>query len=239
MLVSLAACSPQYIIRHTPLAAGTTWLSGKQYACYDDGVIRVSAASDGADGGYVVFTASINNKTIQPFTVDPAAFKYIFTEGIPGTPHADQKPAKGKIIYALDPEEKILDVERRTIDEKKSYDTDTGVNAAAGCLGLGAGVLADSKEEQKEVDKNFKELEESAHERELEHNQRMDEFRREKNMWSSEALRKTTLNPGQTITGKIYFPRRDKNGVIYLALPMGEWEAHFWFAQQLIDPSAR
>jgi len=63
------------------------------------------------------------------------------------------------------------------------------------------------------------------------HDARVAELKMLRQEWESEALRKTTLYPGEQIRGRVYFPVTKHARQIQLLLPIGVQTANLIFRQ--------
>jgi hypothetical protein len=236
--VFIVSCSAPPVLRLSPLADETEWLDGREYARSSAGDIEVAAAFESLDETFVVFDVEITNLSAQAVLVSPEKFYALplaspqDTVGLLAANHASN--------FAVDPEIKLLDIDKQMAREQASYATSTGIDAAVSLLDLVITVATigteKSEEEIKEEERARRENQIAHQEREIDHNNRLAELKNLKEKWQSTTLRRTTLNPNQTLFGKVYFPANSQARYVKLYFPLGEAEGQVIFEQKKYKP---
>jgi hypothetical protein len=238
LLLLLSSCSAPPVLRLSPLADETRWLEGKEYAKSTVSEVEITVAFESMDEGFVVFDVEISNLSAEPVFVSPEKFCALplaspqDTAGLPTS-----NPAGN---FAVDPELKLLDIDKQIAREKASYATSTGIDVAVGLLDLVATVATigseRSEEEIKEENRVRRENEIASQERDIDHHNRMAELEHLKAKWQSTTLRRTTLLAGETAIGRVYFPANEKARYLKLCLPLGGAEGQIIFEQKKYKP---
>lgn len=70
--------------------------------------------------------------------------------------------------------------------------------------------------------------------REINHEKRLQELKTTKEKWESTTLRRTTLDPDQSVRGRVYFRANQKAHYIKLCFPIGQASMQLIFYQQKI-----
>ncbi len=232
-VILLASCaSPRSIIRMNPVSENVRWNYGQAFAADTVTGIVVEAAYDRSTPEYNIFDVSVINGSNMSYLVDPVNFCFHETR-------YDSGPAN--IYKAIDPETMLLN-----IDKKESKDEADAKNAAIGAVVVAGAVVATAAV-----------VAASTGDAEILHHNRhadpgilvaapllldetnaptMTETESRRNMWANSTVRKTTLEPGYRIDGKIYFPRFEKSATYVLQLPIDEEFAKIAFNQLTFLP---
>ncbi len=143
-----------------------------------------------------------------------------------------------RVCHALDPETKILDFDKEISREKASYATAAGVDATFELLdfvfSLGEIGKQKSEDEIKEEERQERQEEIADCEREINHEKRLSELKTTKEKWESTTLRRTTLEPDQSVHGRVYFRANQKALYIKLCFPISKDSVQLIFYQQKI-----
>lgn len=235
-VILLASCAtPRAVIRMNPVSENVRWNYGQAFASDTITGIVVEAAFDRSTPEYNIFDVSVINRSNMNYVVDPANFSFQETR-------YDEGPAN--VYRALDPENMLL-----AIDQKESKDEADAKNAAIGAVVVAGAVVATAAI----VAANADDVEVRHH-----HHRHADpgimvatpiildgmdepmptmtEAERRRDMWMNGTVRKTTLEPGYRIDGKVYFPRFEKPATYVLQLPVDDQLAQIAFNQLTFHP---
>lgn len=231
----LLSCSPAPILRLSPLAQDTRWIWGKEYATSAANEIEVAAAFESMDENLIAFDVEVTNWSAQPVVVSPERFYYL-----PLTSPQDtvNLAAAKQVGFALDPETKILDLDKEISRENASYAAIAGADAIGGLLNLILDIATigteKTEEEIKEEEQRRRDDEIARQTREITHENSLANLKNEKIKWESTTLRRTTLDPEQSARGRVYFRVNDKTQYLKLCFPIGEANVQIIFEQKRI-----
>lgn len=219
----LTSCftSPAPVYRLKPLAEESRWHSGQEFVKSRSGDIEITAAFDRTVGGYLVFDVEIANLSGQQVLTAPENFYYL---PMPGKNDTIVSP--GKYIYAINPEQKLLEIDKEIAQETANYASAVGTDAAISILELFSDAAAIGKtktnEEIEREQREDIEREVSQTNTEISHQTHMNQLSDARENWEMLPIRKTTLDPDYFINGKIYFPARQNAPYLKLCLPVGK-----------------
>lgn len=234
----LLSCSPAPILRLSPLAQDTRWIWGKEYATSAANEIEVAAAFESMDENLIAFDVEVTNWSAQPVVVSPERFYYLPLTSPQDTVNIIS--AVKQINHAINPETKILDIDKNISRENASYATSAGIDAFGSLLGLVVDIATigskKSEEESKEEERRRREDEIARQEREINYENSLARLKSEKAKWQITTLRRTTLEPNQKIAGRVYFPANLQTRYIKLFFPLGETIVPIIFEQKSYKP---
>jgi len=228
--IFLSSCytSPKPVYQMKPLAEESRWYLGGEYVKSEVENIEAAAAFDRTIDTEWVFDVEIANHTDQPVLVVPEKF-YIK----PMQRRNDTVFSPGKYIYAIDPERKLLEIDKDIAQEEAHYTSARSTDGLISMLDLFADIATIGKKktpeeiEQEEIEDA--EREESQVEREIRHEESMNDLTDLRGNWENLTLRKTTLLPGYFIDGKVYFPAKRNVNYLELCLPVEKTTNTFLF----------
>lgn len=152
----------------------------------------------------VTFNFLIENTSPNTLLFEPSKVYYQIVQDTVNY----QVSSNEKREYAIDPETQIVKKEIERQNRQKQYNVDKGSDAALGLLQASLNLLDRSPySEEKEAAKAQQEETEiaNANYKDKKFKEEMEEYEKQINIWKS-ALRITTLDPGKSIVGSIYFP---------------------------------
>lgn len=233
ILVLLASCSPAPVLRLTPTAGDTSWLDGKEYMRSTAGGLEVAVAFEGIENNLILFEIFVGNETGQQVTISPERFYYVPLLFLPDSFKVDSLTL---IVHAIDPETKILDLDKQIEQEKTSYANAAGIDAVFCFLGFLVDVATIGKTKSKEEieSEELQEREEDLdrREREINHANRLTEIKATKERWATTSLRRTTLASGESIAGRIHFQATPKANFVILFIEIEGAPMQFVFSQK-------
>lgn len=226
--VSLYGCVSYPDLMLTPKETSVVWAAGKAVAAKTSDGAAVQTSFDRSELSSVIFDVTVRNMSRRQILVDPALFSCICLKNAPSEAgdfalYSDMK--LNAPVYALNPEAMIDNVAYDMKTEDDSYQMDQTVNAVGGCMSAGAAVSG-SKPSDDDVDFS-KEMDE----REQLHIERMRDYSAKKQQYESSLLRKTTLAPGSSVSGKVYFTAKPDARAVQLDLILDGRRLYFQFDQ--------
>ncbi|PHN03326.1 hypothetical protein CRP01_26955 [Flavilitoribacter nigricans DSM 23189 = NBRC 102662] len=231
-LLSLSACfSPRPVVRVEPIEEPQRWNYGQAILEAEKNGITANAAFAYSDDDFLVFDVEVTNWREERILVDPAGIQL------------DVNSATSMYIPAIDPEEQMLgmemDASRREANAKNA-----AVVAGVVAVAAVAAAVATSSNDNNNNENNF-------------NNDGVDVVNVAPTLvlgagaggapppgpiavdpwfWSDQTLRKTTLEKGQQVRGKVLFPRNDQIRNFEMSVPVEELIFTFEFRQVLHRP---
>lgn len=215
LILLLASCTvPQAVVRMNPVSTNVRWNYGQAYASDTLTGIIVEAAFDKSTPEYNIFDVSIINGSNMSYLVDPDNF----------TIKEVNQSSSGRVYHAVNPERMLL-----SLDKHMSQEVADAKNAAVGAgVVLGALVVAsvaiaiadDGHDDYRVSDPDIMLaapviIDAVNHSTTCDYVASDDQRR---DMWACSTVRKTTLEPGYRVSGKVFFHRFVKAGPYVLKL---------------------
>ena len=237
--IILLSCAPRPrpIIRLHPISKEIHWHLGKEVFSYNDNEISVAIAFEEADRKYLIFNLEIANQTKDTIMFVPGQFYY--TQYIKLEDLTYIRKTKEE-VYAIDPEEKILEIEKEISREDASYAGYKLREASVGFLNF-LGFIANlgktkTREEMEQEQLQREEDRIDKQEFEKRYMGKIKRFNNIRDKWKSTTLRKTSLGPNQIISGRVYFPKCKKENYFIFYFPINHSLIQFPFQKELHYP---
>jgi len=212
-LIILSSCStPKNILKLKPQSDKTSWFYGQEFT--GDSVFGIIAkvAFDEINSPWYKFDVEITNRSNMDYLVDPSQIFLVPLNG-------KNEPLNGDTIYAVDPESKIMEIDRSLAINSSNQKNQLGLSLLAAGIDIATGIAANTDENPRHVHIRTDLLplaiaagEENKFEA-LDLNQLRD-------TWKSTTLRKTTLEKGYAIHGKVLVPISSDASYIQLNIPV-------------------
>lgn len=217
-LAMLTSCfSPKPVMRFKPEETQTTWEKGKEYVSYKKGDYEVHASYYGNNEKYIIFDIEVINSKGVDFLVAPEDIK-LYTgcwDNVSQNVIYDNIP-----IHAIDPEAELLKIDmdnsRAEAAQKNSQVAAVAIFAAAIPLAIVASNtdMKNSNSNGSNNSVNNTDLVEAGVDlalgataiNQMGAENQIISLNDNRNMWETASLRKTTLSPGYSIRGLVYFP---------------------------------
>lgn len=221
-MLTLSSCfSPKPVIRLKADESKTTWDKGKEFIGYKMGEYEVHTSFHGCDNQNLIFDVEVVNNNGEEFLVAPEKFKMFKGQWNNATQSITYN---GNAISALDPELELLNIDLAN-SKAEAASKNAGVAAVAifaAAIPLAIVAAKSDAENSKSDDENDvsnTELVEAGVDVALTANainqesqeQQIQSMNDSKYKWETVALRKTTLSPGYSIRGLVFFPIPDMN----------------------------
>ncbi len=221
----LAGCTGQKFYSLKPAGDDVRWHNGHAMVRVAEGDLEATVAYVGSDRGRILFNVIVENRGDTDVLVAPERFYYDVvtvaksagsTSRTAGFP--DRQPGR---VMAVDPEIQLGRISLRDTSNRSPSFLDA-------LMSLSELLPEDEPETEAEIAKaNREEMKELR--RQMERRERSNRFQRDRTFWSNRALRKTTLDPGETVAGLVAFSSRPHASLLQLALPVGEVTIKFEF----------
>lgn len=227
--VTLLSCTPAAVYRLHPVAGETRWLFGQEFVSSADSSVEVSVAFDRTWENLLVFEVEIVNISGQMVTVSPEQFYYLPLVSL-------EQLLEDKRYFAVDPEEELLEIDKRISRQNANHRTYAALDATATVVDVAEDIvtIGQPKTEQ-EVESDIQDnLERDAARRdeEITHENRIINLNELRDTWAFTTLRKTTLANEETVSGKVYFPCHPRAPYLQVHVPIGASLNNFIFQQQ-------
>ena len=198
-VILLSSCSaPRNIIKLKPRSDKTSWFYGQEFT--GDSVFGIIAkvAFDEVNHPWYLFDVEITNRSNMSFLVDPAQFFIVPFNG-------RNEPLNGDTIRAIDPESKILELDKSLALNSAQQKNQLGLSLLAAGIDLATGIASMSDDNHKRDHLRTDLLPVALAEGENNRFEAID-LNELRNTWKSTTLRKTTLEKGFVIHGKVLVP---------------------------------
>ncbi len=220
-LAMLTSCfSPKPIMRFKPEETQTTWEKGKEYVSYKKGNYEVHASYYGNNEKNIIFDIEVVNSKGVDFLVAPEDIKLYagHWDNVSQNVIYDNIP-----IHAIDPEAELLKIDmdnsRAEASRKNSQIAAVAIFAAAIPLAIVASNtdIKNSNSGNSNNSVNNTDLVEAGVDlalgataiNQMGTENQIISLNDNRNTWETASLRKTTLSPGYSIRGMVYFPVPD------------------------------
>jgi len=212
-IILLTNCStPKNILKLKPQSEKTSWFYGQEFT--GDSVFGIIAkvAFDEVDQPWYKFDVEITNRSNMSYLVDPALIFMVPMNG-------KNEPLTGDTIYAVDPESKIMELDKSLAINSSHQKNALGLSLLAAGIDIATGIAVMSDDNPRNdnirtdllplaiaagADNKFEALD-------------LNELR---NTWKSTTLRKTTLEKGFSLHGKLLVPVSPDASYLQLNIPV-------------------
>jgi hypothetical protein len=198
---------------------------GDETLNYTDAGFSTSVAYRGMDKSCYSLEISVTNQDTCELTIDPADIAFYPVD----TLHADTSHIS---LQALDPEQEIATVEKLLKAADAAYKTATNFNA---CLGISTIIMNLAAKDDGNKGENVSESVGSwAASQDVENEKHAASkagLQTELDFWKNDALRATTLNPGETVSGIVLIPSIKGEMGLELEIPVGDLSHVYRFRQ--------
>ncbi len=201
-----------YDLKVSDKTAETLWLNGKELLKLSNDEAEIVLNYDTSEQGMLIFDLSILNKKEDIILISPENF-YCNT---------DNRLGEKNQISAINPEVMIGHYSKR-IEELRARKKSASREDLVFSLFDVADGFKSKTDEERQKEREEKRDREETQERKVENiNSDLDSYDKIRQSFEIEALRKTSLVPGQKVNGKIYFPIRASLTKFNLTIPIAE-----------------
>ena len=226
LVIVSAACSvsPNPIIKLDYINTGLVklWIEGKENIEVPDGKFKYIVAFDHMEDGRICFNVSVLNNSDKVRIIDHYLFRINYSNEEMDNPNTT--------CFAIDPDRDLINIDKNISREKARYGSELATDALFGFFDfVGSfsekGQRTEAEIKQEEIDDLEDEIDRL--ENEQNHMKRMNELRQTRNFHEQTALQKTSLLPGHTISGKIYFPYLSGYQYVRLKIDGGQTSVNY------------
>ena len=220
LITSLTSCfAPKPIMRFKPEETQTTWEKGKEFVSYKKGEYEVHASYYGSNDKYIIFDIEIVNDKGVDFLVAPENIK-LYAGNWDNT--SQTVIYNNTPISALDPEMELLKIEMENSKADASRKNGQVAAAVIFAAAIPLAIVAANSDIKNANDGNNNSVTNSdlvntgvnvalasTAISDINNENKVISLNDRQNTWESSSLRKTTLSPGYSIRGLVYFPIPD------------------------------
>lgn len=212
-LIIFSSCStPKELIKLKPQSDKTSWFYGQEFT--GDSIFGVIAkvAFDEIQPPWYAFDMEIVNRSNMDYLVDPAQMFVVPLDG-------NSKPLSNDTIHAIDPEAKIMELDRKLAINASNRKNGLGLTLLAAGIDIATGiaVMSDDNPRNDHLRTDLLPVVMAANAENKFVAQDLNELR---DTWKSTTLRKTTLQSGFSIHGKLLVPVSPDASYIQLNIPV-------------------
>jgi hypothetical protein len=220
--------TPLPVVRLSPRTPDAIWVAGRSVVTYQQGGIRAAAAFDHQDGDTVAFRVEVENGSADRLEVDPKAMQFVACTG---------ESACSPVERVADPEERLLALDAQRSTQKAQNANNQTTSAVLVFLSASADIAAAAGGHVRDVGDSTAataavgEASAQSGERALAH------VDSERSMWSTVALRRTTLFTGHGAAGLVFLPVVPSAKYVWLNVSVGGHPFWFPFNQTVFTPA--
>lgn len=216
------------VVRLQPDTADFVWISGRAVVFRDVGGLRLAVAFDHLQDDLIGMRVEVQNNNDQRVEVDPAQFRYVYC--------ADEKRCS-RPYAVIDPEQKLLELDQARSQVAAQASLDATVGGALLFLSLvGDVATVASGKGHRSTGAHTAAVAASTSADLAYAESAMTNIGADNQAWSAAALRRTTLFPGQGVSGYVYVGAIPEKREMWLGIPVGDALSWFHFRQTAIEP---
>ncbi|MBC8005430.1 MAG: hypothetical protein H7X84_08135 [Verrucomicrobia bacterium] len=198
-ILLLASCSaPRSIIKLKPQSQNTSWFYGQEFTGDSVFGIITKVAFDQVSQPWYLFDVEITNRSNMSYLVDPTS---IFCVPLNGT----LQPFNGDTLYAVDPETKVDEIDKEMSVNAARQKNQLGLTLLAAGIDIATGVVVLTDDNPRN-DYFRTDLLPATIAQGQENRFEAIDLNELRDTWRSTTIRKTTLEPGYAMHGKILVP---------------------------------
>ena len=199
ILLLFASCStPRELIKLQPNSAKTSWFYGQEFM--GDSVFGIVAkvGFDEIQSPWYTFDVEITNRSNMDYLLDPSQIFIVPLNG-------KNEPFNGDTLFVVDPETKIQELDKKLAINKARQKNQLGISLLAAGIDIATGVAVMSDKNPR--NDNFRtDLLPLAIAAGADNKFEAIDLNELRDTWKSTTLRKTTLEKGYSIHGKVLAP---------------------------------
>jgi len=226
--------TPEPVLRMTPLSDNLLWVNGLAAVVEEGKLARAGVAFVRPEQDLVGFHVEIENTSMAPILVDPSRFYYAAcTSAEAGNTRKCQRSR-----WAVDPEKVLLDLDIAHSRQVASQANKEALASAFILLDMAAATAGTTHKKPALTGAAIAhsvQMSDTISGIEAESDQHAVAYEAQRGRWENVALRKTTLLPGNRMSGMVYVPRAREADEVRLHLRLGSEVMVFPFKQVLID----
>lgn len=234
-MLLFSACSvPQPVSRLIPLEKNHKWWYGRELIEFPENQgVTLDVVFQKSTPEYLILDVWIQNRSKQTVLVDPLQFSM---EGF----GRDTSTSLGPAIVALDPEMKLLDLDKRASREIAEGQNSATLELISSTLDVASDLSSVGKNENSaEIAQEMEARDNRTANYETEQAERghrLGTLEEKRDYWSTGAIRKTSLEPGYQLSGSLFFQRQNNATFLQFRGTIEEREFRLYFRQRLFQP---
>lgn len=197
-LLMVSCSTTRTVIKLKPQSEQITWFYGQEFTADSIFGIIAGVGYDQINHPWYLFDVEITNRSNMPYVVDPATIYCVPLNGI-------LQPFNGDTLHAVDPETKIDELDRELVVNKNRQKNQLGLTLLAAGIDIATGVMVLTDDNPRN-DFIRTDLLPAAIAQGEENRFEAIDLNELRDTWKSTTLRKTTLETGYTIRGKVLVP---------------------------------
>jgi len=224
---------PEAIIKLKPESEKMDWYKGKEIVTLDNDSITIHISYDRNINKDYVFDVDVTNNSQNTVLVEPEKFSYLLKKG--SIKYGDTL----KSVYAKDPEKVILELQKANSIHQSNMQTQAMVYSLGYFLqfaGQTKALVTGDAELSERIDDQTRRTKENELIDDISNNRISESLNNSSYIWEILALRKTTLYPNESISGKVFFPVDEWARTIELSFPIDRYDFKIIYNQTLKLP---
>ena len=229
----LTNCSPSQntILSLKPQTENNEWYKGKEIATLDNDSVVIRISFDKSFNNDYMFDVDIINYSEKRMLVEPERFSYKMTSG------SIKKGETVAEVTAKDPEKIILGLQKIQAIHQNNMETQAMVYSLGYFLqfaGQTKALVTGDVELSQEIDHQAQRMKEDELIDDIQNNNISNSLDNTSYIWEMLALRKTTLYPNESISGKVFFPVNELAKTLEFTFPIDEQSLKILFNQDVV-----
>jgi hypothetical protein len=223
---------PESILKLEPQSDNNEWYKGKEIVTIDNDSLRLRISFDRTQNKDYLFDIDIENISQKNILVEPEKFSYKMKKG--SIKYKDTL----KSVYAKDPEKVILELQKANSIHQSNMETQAMIYSLGYFLQFAgqtkALVTGDTELSERVYDQTRKTKENELID-DISNNRISKSLDNSSYVWEILALRKTTLYPDESISGKVFFPVSELAKTLEFSFPVDQYELKLFYNQEVIS----
>lgn len=233
VLLLLTNCSPSQnlILNLKPQTENNEWYKGKEIATIDNDSVVIKISFDRSFNNDYIFDINIINSSEKRMLIEPEKFSYKMTSG------SIKKGETVAEVTAKDPEKVILELQKRQLIHQNNMETQAIAYSLGYFLqfaGQTKALITSDVELSQQIEHQTQRMKEDELIDDIQNNNINNSLDNSSYIWEILALRKTTLYPNESISGKVFFPVNELAKTLEFTFPIGEQSIKILFNQDII-----
>jgi hypothetical protein len=224
---------PSPVVRLSPETPDVIWRDGRGVMTREGPGYRVAVAFDHQVGRKLAMRLEVQNTGADRFDVDPAEMSVVTCQ----TPQVCSAP-----FAILDPERALIALDEARAREEASQKNDAALGTALVLLDVTAGVAAAASGKPAEAAgfvADSAEVGASTNAALAGHDATLGRLEQQRASWAAVALRRSTVLPGEQLSGFLYLPLDSYAVRVFLRVGLGGPEIWFPFRQEVVSARRR
>lgn len=221
---------PNAVLKLRPKTEDIEWYKGKEIATVTNDSVSIIISYDRSLNDDYLFDVDIINYSEKTLLVEPEKFYYKMISGT-----IEQNELLSPTV-AKDPEKVILDLQKAYALHQSQVQTQTMIYSLGYFLQFAAqtkALVTNDAELSEEVDERSHRMRESELIDDIQNQRVSESLDNSTYMWEILTLRKTNLRKDESISGKVFFPVKERAKTLEFCFPIGEYDLKISFDQEV------